>query len=43
MTMHSRGWDELGESVEQLERREQQLGAAVYVGFRETVEEAALR
>jgi hypothetical protein len=41
--MDPRGRDELGEGVEELERREQQLGAAVDVGFREPVEEAALR
>jgi hypothetical protein len=39
----SRGRDELGEGVEELEGREQQLGTAVDAGFRETVEEAALR
>jgi hypothetical protein len=40
--MHSRGRDEVGEGLEELERREQQLGAAVDVGFREAVEKAAL-
>ncbi len=43
MAMDPRGRDELGESLEELERGEQQLGAAVDVGFREPVEEAALR
>jgi hypothetical protein len=42
MTMHSRGRDELGESVEELEGRERQLGTAMDVGFREAVEGAAL-
>jgi hypothetical protein len=40
--MDPRGRDELGEGLEELERREQQLGAAVDVGFREAVEKAAL-
>jgi hypothetical protein len=40
--MDSRGRDELGESVEELERREQQLGAAVDVGLGVAVEEAGL-
>jgi hypothetical protein len=31
MTMDSRGRDELGEGLEELQRREQQLGAAVDV------------
>ena len=43
VTMDARGWDELGEGVEELEGREQQLSAAVDVGFGEAVEEAALR
>ncbi len=43
MAMDSRGRDELGEGLEELERGEQQLGATVDVGFREPVEEAALR
>jgi hypothetical protein len=34
------GW---ADGLEELDRREQQLGAAVDVGFREPVEEAALR
>jgi hypothetical protein len=41
--MHARGRNELGGGVEELERRKHQLGAAVDVGFRESVEEAALR
>ena len=43
MTMDPRGRDELGEGLEELERRKQHLGAAVDVGLREAVEEAALR
>jgi hypothetical protein len=42
MAMHARGRNELREGLEELERREQQLGAAVNVGFREAVEKAAL-
>ena len=43
VTKHVRGRDELGERVEELERPKHQLGAAVYVGFWEPVEKAALR
>jgi xanthine/uracil/vitamin C permease (AzgA family) len=39
--MDARGRDELGEGLEELKGREKQLGAAVHVGFREAVEEAA--
>ena len=42
MAMDSRGRDELGEGLEELERREQQLGAAVDVRLGETVNQAAL-
>jgi hypothetical protein len=42
VTMDARGRDELREGLEEFERREQQLSAAVHVGFREAVEEAAL-
>jgi hypothetical protein len=42
MTMHARGRNELGEGLEELERRDQHLGAAVDVGLREAVEKAAL-
>jgi hypothetical protein len=40
--MDPRGRDELREGVEELERREYQLRAAVDVGFREAIEQAAL-
>jgi hypothetical protein len=40
--MHSRGRYELGEGVEELERGEQQLGAAVDVRLGEAVDQAAL-
>jgi hypothetical protein len=40
--MDPRGRDELGEGLEELERGEQHLGAAVDVGFREAVEKPAL-
>ena len=33
VAMHSWGRDELGEGLEELKRREQQLGAAVDVGL----------
>jgi hypothetical protein len=48
VAMDPRGRDELGEGLEELERREQQLGAAVgptfggCPGFREAVEKTAL-
>jgi hypothetical protein len=42
MTMDSRGRNELGEGLEELERREQQLGAAVDVRPGEAVNQAAL-
>ncbi len=42
VAMHARGRDELGEGLEELERREQQLGATMDVGLGEAVEEAAL-
>jgi hypothetical protein len=42
MAMDPRGWDELGEGVEELERCKQQLGAAVDVRLGEAVDQAAL-
>jgi hypothetical protein len=42
MAMEARGWDELGDGVEELEWREQPLGAAVDVGFGEAVDETAV-
>jgi hypothetical protein len=40
--MHSWGRDEFGDGLKELEGREQQLGAAVDVRFRESVDQAAL-
>ena len=42
VTMDSRRRDELEESVEEFDGREQQLGATMDVGFGEAVEKAAL-
>ncbi len=42
VTVDPRGWDELGDGVEELEGREQQLGAAVDVRLGESVDQAAL-
>jgi hypothetical protein len=42
MAMDPRGRDELGKSLEELERGEQQLGAAVDVRLGEAVDQAAL-
>ena len=42
VSMHSRGRDELGDGVEELEGREQQLGVAVDVRLGESVDQAAL-
>jgi hypothetical protein len=42
VAMNARRRDELGEGLEELEGREEQLGAAVDIGFGEAVEKAAL-
>ncbi len=42
MAVDPRGRDEPGDSLEELEGREQQLGAAVDVGFGEAVEKTTL-
>ena len=42
MTMHARGWDELGDDLKELEGRKQQLGAAVDARLGESVAQAAL-
>ena len=42
VSMHSWGRDELGDGVEELEGREQQLGVAVDVRLGESVDQAAL-
>jgi hypothetical protein len=42
VSMYSWGRNELGEGVEELEGREQQLGAAVDVRLGESVDQAAL-
>ena len=42
VSMHSWGRNEFGEGLEELEGRQQQLGAAVDVGLGESVDQAAL-
>ncbi|MEJ2372086.1 MAG: hypothetical protein P8Y07_14705 [Gemmatimonadales bacterium] len=42
VSMHSWGRNEFGEGLKELERRKQQLGAAVDVRLGESVDQAAL-
>jgi hypothetical protein len=42
VAVDARGWDEACEALEQLERGEEELGAAVHVMFGEAVEETAV-